>query len=341
MQLTTLKCPACGAVANIQGKETLFTCDYCQNKVAIIKPLSIDGVVDGLNEIEQTKYSNYLSILNQAMLAGNYKEGYEYCNKALEINPKSASIWENKAICTFWVSTVANLEEKTGEIISYLNASRQIDANSKTYDETASSIADNLYEIARYKYNNVSKVRLANNSYGYDFNGENDFISIFRLFDMCFQIYPKVEYLEKSLQILTSGGMWVVGNNNSYISNRHKFDAVKKVQILRNKIKEIRYKNPEYRKADEKRIKEMKIRNENNKIIIKWVIIFGAIFLVISFITALFVKSTFEFKKNEFESIFYLICIAGLGVGAIIGAVFGNIKVKKFRKTENSRILIK
>ena len=39
------------------------------------------------------------------MIAENYKEAYDYCNKALEIDPSCGTLWENKAICCFWLRT--------------------------------------------------------------------------------------------------------------------------------------------------------------------------------------------------------------------------------------------
>ena len=79
MILQTLKCPACAATVNVNGEQATFTCEYCKNTINIIKPISANPIVDGLEEMEQKKYSNFLSILNQSMLAGNYGEAYNYC----------------------------------------------------------------------------------------------------------------------------------------------------------------------------------------------------------------------------------------------------------------------
>jgi|WetSurMetagenome_2_1015567.scaffolds.fasta_scaffold118174_2 hypothetical protein len=343
MQLTTLKCPACGAVANIQGNESFFTCEYCQNRIAVMKPISVSSIVDGLNEIEQTKYSNFVSIFNQAMLAGNYKEAYEYCNKALEINPNSATIWENKAICTLWISTMENLLEKAGEIISYLNASKRIDENSFTYGETVKSIAENLFHSTRYKYNHVNMVRQPNNSFTYDYNGESELIACFKLFEMCFQIYPNVEYLEKSIKLLTTGNMWIVANNNSYISNRHQFDAVRKVLVLRKKVDEIKHKDPVNRKKEEKKMNNLEIGIEKNKIISKWVLIFFVIFFIIISTTAIIIKPPIIEKNND-DMLNYVILIVFIsgGLGALVGSIVGNIKVKQFnRSAGKDKIVIK
>lgn len=255
MQLTTLKCPACGAIANIKGNETMFVCDYCQNRISVIRPVSINSFVDGLNEIEQTKYANFITILNQAMAAGNFSEGYIYCNKALEVNPNSASIWENKAICTFWLSSIYNIEEKTGEIISYLNASKQNDPNSSTYEQTANTIVENLYNVIKYKYINISPERISNNSFVYSRENEKEMISCFRLLEMCYQINPNVEYLIKVVDIMINGKVsFVISNrsgyfNSKFATNNH-FDAAKKVKDIINKIKIIK---PDYTPPREKK----------------------------------------------------------------------------------------
>ncbi len=251
MELKTLKCPACGAIANIKGDESIFTCDYCQNKISVIKPIAINNIIEGLNEIEQKKYTNFVTILNQAMSAGNYIEAYDYCNKALEINPNSAPIWENKAICTFWLSTLGNLEEKAGEIISYLNTSRQNDPNSQTYKGIAKSIAENFYHTIRYKYNSIQPTRQPNNTFAYSFDAEKEMVVCFRLFEMCYQIYPNIEYLKKAIDLMVQG-TWVVGPtskyNNSYIANRHQFDAARRIEVMVSKINKEKPVNgkPEY-----------------------------------------------------------------------------------------------
>lgn len=156
MQLITMKCPACAANVSVDNDKSFFKCEYCRNQISIIKPTQINSFVESLNENEQKLYANYISILEQSMSAGNYNEAYNYCNKALEINPKSSSLWENKAICSLWLSNVDSLSNNSAnEILTYLNASKQCNPNSETYSQIAESIADNLWLITNYKYNNI------------------------------------------------------------------------------------------------------------------------------------------------------------------------------------------
>ncbi len=231
MIATTLRCPACGATLKVDGTSTHFNCEYCQNPINIIKPLTSNAFVEGLTEIEQNKYSNYLSILEQAMLAGNYSEGYNYCNKGLEINPKSAELWANKAICSLWLSTVSQIsEDKAMEIITYLNACKSNDPDSKIYSETSELIAENLYYCALYRYNTLQPDQYNPNGITtYSFENEKAILSCIRIMQLCFQISQNYTFLIKELELINIGKIYWFsakgGNSNS--SNRQGFDAVK------------------------------------------------------------------------------------------------------------------
>lgn len=241
MQAITLRCPACGSTLKLAGNETHINCEYCQNPVNLIKPLTSNTFVEGLSEIEQNKYRNYLSILEQAMLAGNYIEGYEYCNKGLEINPKSAELWANKAICSLWISTVSQIsEDKAMEIIAYLNACRQNEADENIFEDTSKSIAENLYYCALYRYNMIQPDEYAPSGHmAYSFNSEKAIVSCIRVMQLCFQIYPDYSYLIQALRILSSGKIHWLNNNgtNSNHSLRQGFDAIRMREKLIEEIK--------------------------------------------------------------------------------------------------------
>ena len=90
------------------------------------------------------------------MKAGNYTEGYDYCNKALELNPKIGEVWENKAICSFWksVSFIGRDEivySNAREIVTLLNSSKEHDPGSLTYDAASDGIGFNLGQITKAK----------------------------------------------------------------------------------------------------------------------------------------------------------------------------------------------
>lgn len=241
MQVITLRCPACGATLNVDGNETHFNCEYCQNPINVIKPLTSKSIIEGLTEAEQNKYRNYLSLLEQAMLAGNYTEGYTYCNKGLEINPHSAELWANKAICSLWISTVSQIsEEKAMEIITYLNACKQNDKDGKIYNETAPSIAENLYYCALYRYNMIQPDQYQPSSaMTYSFDAEKGVLSCIRVIHLCFQIYPDYSYVIQALRILNVGKIawYTVKGSNSNNAIRQGFDAIKLREKLIEEIK--------------------------------------------------------------------------------------------------------
>lgn len=248
MELQILKCPACAASVNVDSNQSTFTCEYCKNTINIIKPVSISPGMESLPETEFNKYSNYLTILTQSMLAGNYTEAYNYCNKALEINPKSYEIWENKAICTLWTSTIANLEEKAGEIMTYLNASKQNNPHSPTYEETSKSIAENLFYCTYYKYNSIFPDGINNNTRYYSPNNISEIISSIRLFELCYNIYPNTNYLEYEIDIILKGKIQFVYLSNKkyenfYNARNHNFDAAGRLYNIEQKIRKVK---PDY-----------------------------------------------------------------------------------------------
>jgi hypothetical protein len=156
LELTSLNCTNCGAsLSGYEGKDEL-QCDYCNTNNRILRPRSITVTKDNLSSENYDKLNNFVEILQKAIRAGNYNEGYDYCNKALEINPNIGAIWENKAICAFWRSVSYLNEDKivlsnAREIRTFLSASRENDPGSETYDLTADAIGSNLATILKLK----------------------------------------------------------------------------------------------------------------------------------------------------------------------------------------------
>ncbi len=156
LELTSLNCANCGAsLSGYEGKDEL-QCEYCNTNNRILRPRSISVTKDNLSADNFDRLNNFVEILQKAMRAGNYNEGYDYCNKALEINPNIGAIWENKAICAFWRSVSFLNEDKivlsnAREIRTFLSASRENDPGSETYDLTADAIGGNLATILQLK----------------------------------------------------------------------------------------------------------------------------------------------------------------------------------------------
>ncbi len=156
LELTSLNCTSCGAsISGYEGKNEI-QCDYCNTSIKILRPRSVTVTQENLSNDNYEKLNNYIEILQKAIRAGNYNEGYDYCNKALEVNPNIGSIWENKAICAFWRSVSYLNEDKitisnAREIRTFLNASKENDPDSESYEITADAIGSNLATILKIK----------------------------------------------------------------------------------------------------------------------------------------------------------------------------------------------
>jgi hypothetical protein len=161
LELTSLNCTNCGAsLSGYEGKNEI-QCDYCNTQIKVLRPKSVSVSKGKLSSDNFDKLNNYVEILQKAIRAGNFNEGYDYCNKALEVNPNIGSIWENKAICAFWRSVSFLNEDKIAssnarEIRTFLNASKENDPESETYEVTADAIGSNLSTILRIKLGNMS-----------------------------------------------------------------------------------------------------------------------------------------------------------------------------------------
>ena len=156
LELTSLNCTNCGAsIDGYEGKNEI-QCEYCNTKMKLLRPRSVAITQGSLSSDNYDRLNNYVEILQKAIRAGNYNEGYEYCNKALEVNPNIGAIWENKAICAFWRSVSYLNEDKitisnAREIRTFLSASKENDPESDTYEITADAIGSNLATILRLK----------------------------------------------------------------------------------------------------------------------------------------------------------------------------------------------
>ena len=127
IELLSLKCASCGAaLENFQGQSEI-RCDFCNNVTKILRPIKANADAVKLGTIDTGKFNNLVSILEKSMIAGNYKEAYDYCNKALEVDPDCAALWENKAICSLWLrSEIEIIVSEAKEILTYLYCKRYV-----------------------------------------------------------------------------------------------------------------------------------------------------------------------------------------------------------------------
>ena len=162
LELQSVNCISCGASLDGFENKKEMKCSYCDTINKFLKPASVDrkAAKKNLNSEQFSKFENLCEILEKAMTAGNYQEGYDYCNKALELDPKSAELWGNKAICAFWKSATIIGEDKISntnarEIVTFLKSSKELE-NGEYYEDTANSISSNLSILTIYKLKNLS-----------------------------------------------------------------------------------------------------------------------------------------------------------------------------------------
>jgi hypothetical protein len=261
LELTSLNCTSCGAsLSGYEGKNEI-QCEYCNTTIKILRPRNVSVSQENLSNDNFERLNNYIEILQKAIRAGNYNEGYDYCNKALEVNPNIGSIWENKAICAFWRSVSLLNEDKitasnAREIKTFLNASKENDPGSATYEETADAIGSNLYIITKFKLSiqapdelktvGKSEVRVFSNR---KLSAIKDYIETLEAaYDI--MINPDINILKEIVLVLSDFGSvkwWSPKNpwgsasfenaKKSDNATRSGFDIEKKREIIIKKIK--------------------------------------------------------------------------------------------------------
>ena len=96
-----LTCEMCGSTELIK-QDGFFVCQTCGTKYSVeeAKKMMIEGTVNIQGEVKinrQEEYANYISIAKQNLEFGTWQTGYDACEKALAISPKSCEAWTLKA----------------------------------------------------------------------------------------------------------------------------------------------------------------------------------------------------------------------------------------------------
>lgn len=260
VEITSLNCSSCGAQLENFANQSQVKCDYCDNITQVIRPVKVISKLTGISESESNKFNNYVTILEKSMIASNYKEAYDYCNKALEIDPNSPALWENKAISCFWIRTDSDIiESEAKEILTYLNAAKQTNPDSETYKDTAASIASNLFYAVYYRYLLVEPDWSSDgediDSYSPD--ASKKLAGYVKIMEIAFDINPTKIYLEKAIKELTNleKMLWInVDKKGNQTTDdwwkQFSFDAVRTRNRYIKKIKTIdsNYQAPEFPK---------------------------------------------------------------------------------------------
>jgi DNA-directed RNA polymerase subunit RPC12/RpoP len=278
LELTSLNCASCGAsISDFQGKNQV-KCEYCNTTIKVLRPKPVQIIRGGLSQEKYDTLNNYVEILQKAIRAGNYNEGYDYCNKALEIDPNIGAIWENKAICAFWRSVSFLNEDKitntnAREIKTFLNASKENDPNSETYNDTANSIGYNLFIACKVKL-----MAIRPDTHELDAINKHKIPAFSK--SACIRIKDFLETMETSYEIMSNPDVIILKELVKAYSNKIPFiklltcqtfrsakdiynwqnsgmaklgniDALKKRQIL---IKRIKSLNPSYNEPELKKV---------------------------------------------------------------------------------------
>lgn len=262
VEISSLNCTSCGAQLENFKNQSQVKCDYCDNITQVIRPIKVTSTLTDISDSELKQFNNYVTILEKSMIAGNYKESYDYCNKALEIDPQSAALWENKAISCFWIRTDKDIiESEAKEILTYLNAAKQANPDSETYKDTASSIASNLFYAVYYRYLMIEPDMSSDGKEldGYSYETSEKLVSYIKIMEISFDINPTAAYLEKAVYELTNldKGWWInIDKQGNKTTDdwwkQFSFDAVRTRARYIKKIKKIKpnYKEPEFPKKD-------------------------------------------------------------------------------------------
>ena len=156
LELTSLNWRNRGASRSGYDGKIEIQDECCNTDIKVLRPRKVSVIQGNLSTDDFDRLKMYIEILQNAIRIGNFNEAYEYCNKALEVNPTISSIWENKAICAFW-RTISLMNEdnvsapNAREIKTFLKASKESDPESETYAETADAIGSNLYIFTKLK----------------------------------------------------------------------------------------------------------------------------------------------------------------------------------------------
>lgn len=253
LELLSLSCACCGAkLEDFIGKDEV-KCDFCDNTTRVLRPVSIKATAN-LASDKVDKFANLVQIMERSMVAENYKEAYDYCNKALELDPSCGTVWENKAICCFWLRSDNNIiESQAKEILTYLNAAKTNDPESKTFYETAKDLSFNLYFAAYYRYILVTPDLPDDkgNYTSYSFDALKTIISYLNMMEISFDLHPTELYLNPGIRELTNLEKvhWITKDKktneltNAVDINKLGFNPVKSREKYISKVTKL---NPEY-----------------------------------------------------------------------------------------------
>ena len=249
LNITNQECPNCGVSISIENDESVIQCKYCDTQIKILRPINVSlnhAAKESLSLDNRDKYDNYITILQNSMIAGNYKEAFDYCNKALEINPAVPELWVNKAICAYWQSTKGDiLSKQAKETSTYLRTAQNYDPENEVLKKTKEIIAENLFYLAKLWANRISPDTYyqESKSYAYSWKQVDDIYDYIMLFEIAYNISEDVSYLKAAIDEFILHNTYNIG----WIDNENVIRRYPNIKKIVNQYAEIiRKVEPQY-----------------------------------------------------------------------------------------------
>ena len=143
MSLVALSCSNCKGEIQLDDSKEFGFCLYCGTKIMVqddIQRIEISGKV----KIDSSEtFENCLNLANEAYIANNYLEAYNYYTRVLEINNNDYKAVYRKALCAGYLSD--SQSPRNDEIINGLKKAFNTIADDS---ETASGIYSELVAFA-------------------------------------------------------------------------------------------------------------------------------------------------------------------------------------------------
>jgi len=193
-----LTCEMCGST-DLMKQDGVFVCQTCGCKYSVeeAKKMMVEGTVDvsgSTVKVDNTDaIVNYLTIGENAILAGNGKIAETYANKALEIEPKNPSAWKLKMESYEYTAVLGDLQIPD-VIVAGLNVIEYSDNKEKAEEdiynyfltralsllEFATSQLDDTYELRKTKkeFAFISILSASNNTAKVDANEADTYDAI-------------------------------------------------------------------------------------------------------------------------------------------------------------------
>lgn len=138
MPFVEAKCTNCGANLQVDNSKEAGICNHCGTAFITEKVInnyySVTNISANTVNITEGSLENYFILAKNAQETSNNKEAILYYNKVLQINPNHYESLYGKAICSFYSSTMGNINSQ--ELIFYTKKALIAFKDSDSYTKT-------------------------------------------------------------------------------------------------------------------------------------------------------------------------------------------------------------